>query len=172
MSLRLNFACGQTTWEGFDNSDINGEVSTSYVDLEYPPYPYDDESAELILISHALQMTTNGEPTHPDKRKIIAEFYRILEPGGWLRIDDNPSRIYRRDEDISASELVAESGRGFPPELQMSRAVLIDLLRQAGFREVVELSTSETRIPAEPEVRAAILGNHAGHYSFTVEARK
>lgn len=170
MSLKLNFACGETIWPGFDNSDVHGRDGTSIVDLEQPPYPYEEKTAGLILISHGLWMTKDGHaPLHPDPRKILAEFFRILEPGGWLRIDDNPWRCYV-NQFAPPSDL--EERAQFPEEQRMSRFDLLTMLHGIGFRQIFEIDPQSTLVDADTETRAAIVGNQSGHLSFTVEARK
>jgi predicted SAM-dependent methyltransferase len=168
-ALRLNFACGPTRWPGFDNTDIVGD-GIRHVDLEAPPYPYETGSADLILLSHALFMTKDGTstPVHPFVRPIVEEFYRILRPAGWLRIDDNPWRCYTDRDMIDEYEMQV----AYPLSLRLRRSLLIDLLYDVGFERVEELPTAETLIDADADTRQAILGNHAGHRSFTIEAQK
>ncbi len=168
-SLRLNFACGGSRWDGFDNSDTNGEPGTTFVDLTKPPYPYPDESAELILISHALFMGNHGVPNLPELAPIFAEFHRILHPGGWLRIDDNPWRCYDPDHDLDPGQVAAELERGYREEWRLPRGVLCGMLTEAGFNTVAEVDPAETHIPIDDP---AILANKQGHYSFTIEAQK
>ncbi len=168
---RLNFACGGQLWPGFENSDIvGGDV---YCDLEDHPYPYGDDTAELVMISHGLQFCVEGgQPAHPDLEPMMWEFHRILRPGGWLRIDDNPLRITRIGETLPDSEVQAENGRGFPVELRIDRDELIEMLMQIGFEVVVEIDPNTTQIPCEDETRHAITHNHENHYSFALEAQK
>jgi len=171
--LRLNFACGGSRWDGFENSDTNREPGTVYVDLASPPYPYPDGSASLILLSHALFMAPGGEPLHPDLSPIMREFHRILEPGGWLRVDDNPLRCYDDAETVDPGEVAGESQRGYPDHLRITRAHLRAVLADAGFSEIHEVATGDTMIPGLDAAEAeAVLGNHMGHISFTVEACK
>jgi predicted SAM-dependent methyltransferase len=168
-ALRLNFACGGSRWDGFDNSDTNQEPGTTYVDLAQPPYPYEDGSAELILISHALFMGSNGSLQHPDLRPIMAEFHRILEPAGWLRIDDNPFRCFDPDEQLDVQQAHEESTRGFKDEWKLPRADLVSVLEDCGFT----VHNIVGRVAeAFPDAVAAIVGNQMGHYSFSLEAQK
>jgi len=168
---RLNFACGSSRWEGFDNSDINRAPGTSYVDLTDFPYPYDDESAELIMISHSIQITVEGKRVI-DVPRFLRECHRILEPRGWLRVNDNPLRLYRDSDVIDPWERSEESHRGFPPELRISRDEFSGMLISAGFALVREGPPSQTVIPCEGAVRAAVLGNHLFHPSIAIEAQK
>ncbi len=175
LPVRLNFACGGTRWEGFDNSDVNGEDGTSYVDLKSPPYPYANESAELILISHGLFSGYYGEMLHPDCRPILDEFHRILQPGGWLRIDDNPFRCYDEQETLDPFQAELEAPRGYHDEWRLPRGYLIAKLFQAGFVNVYNHGVNPQlshAAAAFPDAADAIYGNGQGHYSFTMEARR
>ncbi len=169
-SLRLNFACGGSRWDGFDNSDTNREPGTTFVDLTKPPYPYEDESAELILISHGLFMGNHGVPLHPDLRPIMAEFFRILRPGGWLRIDDNPIRCYNLEEALDPGEVAAEAERGYLDAWKIPRTKLIAVLMDCGFAPIHAWPGEVAA--AFPDAAEAIEGNQMGHYSFTIEAQK
>jgi predicted SAM-dependent methyltransferase len=174
-ALRLNFACGGSRWDGFDNSDNNREPGTTFVDLKQTPYPYDDGSAELILISHGLFMGEHGVPMHPDLRPIMAEFHRILQWGGWLRIDDNPIRCFSPGEYIDERQAYEESQRGFLHEWKLPRARLIEILLVCGFSVVTNLGISGTSVCADlfpDRIAEGIVANQMGHYSFAIEAQK
>ncbi len=174
--LRLNFACGGSRWDGFVNSDTNREPGTEFVDLAKPPYPYEDGSAELIMISHALFMGNHGVPMHPDLKPIMAEFHRILKPGGWLRIDDNPIRCPLEGELLDSDQELAEAERGYNEEWKLPRKTLLTMLKRLGFKKVTnrgpESSEPSLTIAAFPDAEAALSGNQMGHYSFTIEAQK
>ncbi len=171
---RLNFACGDKRWPGFENSDIAG--GDTFVDLEDRPYPYEDDSIELVMISHGLKFCIDAggrhQQAHPDLEPIMREFHRILKPGGWLRIDDNPLRIYRADEDVPGSEVDAEKLRGFPGEFRSDRDDFIDMLVDIGFAPIAAPESNTTQIPCDRETARALIGNHGDHYSFTIEAQK
>ena len=160
-ALRLNFACGPSRWDGFINSDIHGEEGSETIDLDERPYPFADDSAELIIISHGLCI-------RPNKHAILSEFARILRPGGWLRIDDNPYRFHNGTLDWE--RINSQWGR-FPEDLLCPRSVLVEWLLELGFDEI-EQDPEQTEITDEPLLRAMILGNQLTHESFTIEARK
>lgn len=163
--LLLNFACGSTPARGFENSDVppvSNIPGIRHIDLDQRPLPYPDDSARVILISHGLAARTA-------KREILAEFARILKPGGWLRIDDSPYRFWVGEPDaMKASDL---NWGVFPEELLCSRDVLMRWLDELGFG-AAEIDCRKTRIPARRELRRAILGNRSFHESMTVEAVK
>lgn len=168
--MKLNLACGGSRWDGFDNSDIEG--GDRYVDLD-KPLPYPDNSAELVLLSHALFMgTPDGKALHQDMAAIMREICRVLERGGWLRIDDNPSRCYWDANPVSQAEANEEAYRGYPDDLRITREHLIATLRAAGFSQAWNVPQDATLIEADEATTRAILGNRMGHVSFTVEALK
>jgi predicted SAM-dependent methyltransferase len=169
---RLNFACGYAIWPGFDNSDISGEPGSTYLDLEDFPYRYEDDSAEIIMMSHALFVGEEGVPAHPDFAPIMAECYRILEPGGWLRIDDNPFRCYVDGVVYPPDEAAREHMARFPSQLKIPRETLREILRDAGFKRVEDVPQGMTLIPGDAELHQAIIGNRLTHVSFTIEAQK
>lgn len=163
--MRLNFACGATRWPGFENTDITGDVS--FVDLTVFPYPYESDSAELIMVANALMM---GQ-TRPYLGEILAEFHRILEPGGWLRVDEHRMRLYG-DPDEETPDAAMERDRGFSAELRVSREAFMDMLHEAGFKSSQVLSSDLTLIPADIATEVAIVGNHGHHHTIAVEAQK
>jgi predicted SAM-dependent methyltransferase len=167
--LRLNFACGGSRWPGFVNTDVAGDVER--VDLGEFPYPYPDESASIIMISHGLFHTVGGAPVVADRGRVFREFRRILAPGGWLRIDDNPLRCYDDGDLIDPGEVAEEMTRGYPDELRVSRDTVKGELGAAGFT-VYEVVGDTTLVTADPATTAALIGNRMGHVSFTLEARR
>jgi predicted SAM-dependent methyltransferase len=78
--LKLDLACGQAKQEGYFGLDIaKGEKVDAVVDLEQFPWPIESESAEDIFCSHYIEHT-------PDLIKFMNEVYRILKPGGKIKI--------------------------------------------------------------------------------------
>lgn len=78
--LKLNLACGQRKEEGYFGIDIvPGETVDAVVDLEQFPWPIESNSAEDIICSHYVEHTS-------DLIKFMDEVYRILKPGGKIKI--------------------------------------------------------------------------------------
>ena len=78
--LKLNLACGQRKEEGYFGIDIvPGDTVDAVVDLEQFPWPIESNSAEDIICSHYVEHTT-------DLIKFMDEVYRILKPGGKIKI--------------------------------------------------------------------------------------
>ena len=77
---KLNLACGQTKVEDYFGVDIApGDTVDAVVDLEVFPWPIESESAEDIICSHYVEHTS-------DLIKFMDEVYRILKPGGKIKI--------------------------------------------------------------------------------------
>lgn len=77
---RLNLACGQTRIEGYFGIDIKpGDTVDAVMDLEQFPWDIESESAEDIICSHYVEHTV-------DLIKFMEEVYRILKPGGKIKV--------------------------------------------------------------------------------------
>jgi SAM-dependent methyltransferase len=77
---KLNLGCGESKKEGYINLDFHSHVSPDVEhDLNVFPYPFADNSFELIEAFHILE--------HLDKPFLVMqELHRILKPGGILHI--------------------------------------------------------------------------------------
>ncbi|MBE3086934.1 MAG: methyltransferase domain-containing protein [Bacteroidetes bacterium] len=77
---KLDLACGQNRQEGYFGIDVKpGEKVDAVVDLEQFPWPIESESADDIFCSHYVEHT-------PDLIKFMDEVYRILKPGGKIKV--------------------------------------------------------------------------------------
>jgi len=77
---KLNFGCGQFRKEGYINIDFNPATEPDILhDLEKFPYPFEDESIDLVEADHVLEHFHN--PLWAMK-----EVWRILKPGGRIII--------------------------------------------------------------------------------------
>ena len=78
--LKLDLACGQNKTEGYFGVDIApGPNVDAVVDLEQFPWPIESNSAEDIVCNHYVEHTS-------DLMKFMNEVYRILKPGGKIKI--------------------------------------------------------------------------------------
>lgn len=71
--MKLNLGCGGNILEGFQNHDADMDITK--------PLPFPDNSVEFILAEHVVEHTSG-----PDSFRFMCEAYRILKPGGILRI--------------------------------------------------------------------------------------
>jgi predicted SAM-dependent methyltransferase len=80
-SRKLHLGCGRKFIPGFIHVDI---AAHEHVDHVAPVDQLDwlaDESVSLIYASHVLEHFGRAEVG-----RVLAEWHRVLEPGGWLRI--------------------------------------------------------------------------------------
>lgn len=79
-TLKINFGSSGFSKEGYVNVDVRESVKPDVLhDLNALPYPFEDNSADVIEMTHVLE--------HLDKPfKVMAELHRILKPGGQLYI--------------------------------------------------------------------------------------
>ena len=103
-SLVVDFGCGSGLWmpifEGYNYYGLDQNAKMIQVAHErYPDkvnrfkqiswneLPYEDNSVDVIFTSAVIQHNT-----HPDKEKVIREFYRVLKPGGYYVCTENTFR--------------------------------------------------------------------------------
>jgi SAM-dependent methyltransferase len=78
--VRINFGCGQFPMSGWTNVDIDARAKADVLhDLDCFPYPFENASADAINASHVLEHLQQPLAA-------VAEFARILRPGGTLTI--------------------------------------------------------------------------------------
>lgn len=78
--MRLNLGCGRDYREGWVNVDRNsGYKIDKEADFERPPWPFDDSSADEILISEVLEHLE-------DVVESMRELHRICRPGGKITV--------------------------------------------------------------------------------------
>lgn len=117
-NLKIQFGCGGNKLEGFQNFDIE-------LDVTKPPYPFRDGSAKFIFSEHMLEHCEG-----PDFLRFLDECIRILKPGGSIRlcmpvIHQRLKREHARDLILGHGHLAA-----YTPEL------IETFLWAAGFRSI------------------------------------
>lgn len=87
--IRLNIGAGESNLPGF--TPIDAKLGHDATVLEYP-----DESVDEVYASHVLEHLDRG-----DSEKALKEWWRVLKPGGRMRIavPDFVRVIYERDKD-------------------------------------------------------------------------
>lgn len=82
--MKLNLGCGFNKAEGYLNVDASAECAPDQVvDLEQLPWPFDDDCAEEIQMSHVLEHLGAAPDTFLD---IMKELYRVCRDGALVRI--------------------------------------------------------------------------------------
>ncbi|CAN5556229.1 hypothetical protein BH09PLA1_BH09PLA1_19000 [soil metagenome] len=99
--LKLNLGCGTNILSGWENHDAD-------VDLRQP-LPWADVSADYILLEHVLEHFNSAAGY-----SILEECWRVLKPGGVLRVCvPDVSRVARGDDEYA--KFVAAQGWGSNP---------------------------------------------------------
>jgi len=146
---KLHLGCGCTILEDFRNIDIDTKCGAEPMNLEQE-LPIEDNSIDLVVISHTLCLLQN-------KERLVNEIYRILKPGGWLRLIDNPIRFFPGKIPIKIDEHT------------LARSTLIKWLKDR-FTNVYEIDNDKTNI--DTNMLAIFERARASHPSFTLEAQK
>lgn len=75
MSLKLNLGCGGRPLPGYVNVDIYGDKVDIRHNLNIFPYPFKENSVDIVRMSDVLEHLD-------DPRLVLKEIRRILKPGG------------------------------------------------------------------------------------------
>lgn len=78
--LMLNIGCGDIYFDGWVNIDLESTKADLKHDLR-TPLPYKNNSVDFIYNEHFIEHLTIQECM-----VVLSEFYRVLKPGGVLRI--------------------------------------------------------------------------------------
>lgn len=78
--MKLHLGCGAIILEGWTNVDIDGDARVQKHDLRLP-LPFATDSADFVFHEHFLEHLTLDEGL-----RLLAECYRVLKPGGVMRV--------------------------------------------------------------------------------------
>ena len=80
MALKINLGCGRHYLPGYLNCDVaTGVRADRHFDLNQFPYPLESDLADEVLLDNVLEHLD-------DIPRVLTELYRILKPGGVLRV--------------------------------------------------------------------------------------
>lgn len=80
--MKLNLGCGSQILPGYCNVDKYGEPDLKW-DLETFPWPWPDNSAEEVLLSHVLEHLGQAPATF---LAIMQELYRVCRPDAVVKV--------------------------------------------------------------------------------------
>lgn len=78
---RLQIGAGSNILKDWLNTDLNPKSHIVYLDAT-KPFPFEDKTFDYIFSEHQIEHLTYG-----DARFMLRECYRVLKPGGKIRID-------------------------------------------------------------------------------------
>jgi SAM-dependent methyltransferase len=154
MEQRLHWGCGPITPFGWVNSDIEPGPGVNIVADIRHGLPLPDASFDYIVSIHALPEITYG-----DLDKVLGELYRLLKPGGVLRLGlpdlDRAIRAYQSNDvdyflisddvvkGIAAKMIVQLTWYGRSRSL-FTFDFILELLARNGFRDIWPCSFRQT----------------------------
>ena len=158
-TLRLHLGSGPFHKEGWVNIDLAGYPVEVAWDLRRP-LPFDDQSVEVIFHEGLLRFFTLGQA-----RAFLDDSYRILKPGGVIRIGLSDVRAYARSYLDDPAGFIESVRPGRPtPLMAMQEMIYIGGLRTlydfdtvslmltaAGFIKVEQKAFGRSRIEPCPD---------------------
>jgi len=106
-SSKLHLACGTNIIDGWANIDLSNDAKVIKLDLTMP-LPVSSETITFIYCEHFIEHISFNQA-----KRLISECYRVLKPGGVLRVS-TPSLRKLIDEYL-AGRLSEWSNVGFCP---------------------------------------------------------
>lgn len=98
-TLKLHLGCGKRNFPGFINVDLADYPHIHHKRKVDDLAPFGDSSVDLIYASHVLEYFTLSEAP-----KVLAEWRRVLKPGGTLKLAvpdfENLSKAYLESGDV------------------------------------------------------------------------
>jgi predicted SAM-dependent methyltransferase len=120
----VNFGCGSNRIEGWRNHDSEVDVTKRL--------PYDDATVDAILAEHIAEHLTCGECL-----EFFDECYRILKPGGRIRIC---VPVLERIFDVHHARDLC---KGHGHKNLFSEQTLAQILKCAHFHEIIRTARSD-----------------------------
>lgn len=129
--MRIQFCSGSNLLPGFINTDLNAPFSKDRVDITQP-LPFQSNTADFVFCEHGFEHITA-----PDGLRFLDELFRILKPGGKIRlcvpILERLDYAHSRDIILNHGHLAA----------YQNFAAVKRFLKVAGFRQVQSTPRSE-----------------------------
>lgn len=173
--MKIHLGCGSNYLEGWQNVDLDSPLADVKADLR-SRLQYADASVDLIFNEHFIEHITRDEGV-----QFLKECYRVLKPGGVIRISTPDLRWLvaqyisdKLDEwkdvewlPLTSCQLMNEGMRSWGHQFVYDRSELIDVLRLSGFTKVIQVSHLDSTVP---ELRG--LECRPWHQELIFEARR
>lgn len=156
--LRLNIGCGDVYFDGWVNIDRDSPKADLKMDIR-AALPYEDNGVDFIYNEHLIEHLTVQEGV-----AVLSEFYRVLKPGGVLRIA-TPDLDYlvfkyfffwKRQDWIkrfgygwikTRAEMMNIGFREWGHQYLYNREELERRLKEAGFKEISRRKMNKSKFP-------------------------
>ncbi len=131
--------------------DISNASFSSYQAGRALPFP--DESFDGVMAAHSVEQT-------PDPRQILSELYRVLRPGGRLRMHYEGLAQYRggREQDIWISALDSETCRIILYDRNIAAECVVQYGITLSISEAQLLHRMKTDSPEFSDITRSLLG--------------
>ncbi|HUY74116.1 MAG TPA: methyltransferase domain-containing protein [Candidatus Dormibacteraeota bacterium] len=154
----LHLGCGPVHLDGWINVDLYGKAADVALDLRHPT-PFEDSSMAAVFHEHLLEHLAL-----PDGTRLLRECYRLLRPGGVIRVAVPDFGAYAESY-AGNGEFLGRARPGRPTKLMaLSEVVyahghrslwdaetLCALLSEIGFRDAERREFGESRIEPCPD---------------------
>ena len=153
----LNLGCGNVTHPAFVNVDALVAWHIHYISPVEKLRPFRDNSADIVYASHCVEHFS-----HLKVNEVLAEWRRVLKPGGVLRLGvpdfDLLVALYEASaRDIEAIQLALMGGQTYPLNAHFTaftRKSLTDRLVAAGFSQVRRWERNTDELTSLPDFTA------------------
>lgn len=153
--MKVHLGCGSNYIEGWINVDLDSSKADVQADLRFP-LPYKDACVDYIFNEHFIEHI-NRE----DGRKFLAECFRVLKPGGVLRVSTPDLKWLvaqyiggKLDEwsDVgwiprTSCELINEGMRSWGHLYLYDATELILAMQSVGFTAIAQAFHRESSVP-------------------------
>jgi predicted SAM-dependent methyltransferase len=173
----LNIGSGHVTHPSFINVDALVARHIHFIRPVDDLRPFPDDSVDLAYVSHCLEHFG-----HSKVNEVLAEWRRILKPGGVLRIGvpdfDQLIALYEASgRDMEAIQVVLMGGQTYPLNAHytaFTRKSLTDRLRVVGFTQVRHWERNTDELTSLPDFTGleATVGGRTIVLSLNLEAVK
>lgn len=173
----LNLGCGRSTHASFINVDALADWHIHYCRPVENLRPFANNSVDLVYVSHCLEHFS-----HHKVNAVLAEWFRVLKPGGILRIGvpdfDQLIKIYELNgRDIESIQGVLMGGQTYPLNchyVSFTKSSLTKRLMDVGFTSVREWQRGVDELTSLPDCTALTLpaGDEQIPISLNIEAIK